>query len=78
MPVEMTLLGCRFTVEQHEIDEPPASRAQEVGYVRLPGSRVIKVALWRDGKWVDEKGRVFPVEPLCWYSVEGPHGKASA
>jgi len=74
---EIKILGLRFTLERHDIDEPPASRAQEVGYVRFAGSRTVKVALWKGGQWVDDRGRPFPLAPSCWYSVEGPHGKAS-
>jgi len=58
---EINLLGFRFNLERHEIDEPPASKAQEVGYVRFAGSRTIKVALWKAGRWVDDKGPPIPV-----------------
>ena len=80
MALELKLrkLGLRFTLERHEIGEPPASKAQEVGFVGFSGSQTLKVALWRGERWVDDKGRPFAAEPSCWYSVEGPHGKASA
>jgi len=66
LELKLKMLGLRFTLERHEIDEPPASKAQEVGYVRFAGSRTIKVALWKGGQWVDDRGHPFPVAPACW------------
>jgi len=78
MPVELRILGCRFTLEQHDIDEPPANTVQKVGYVRFADSRTLKAAVWKRGQWVDHKGQPFPSTPVSWFSIEGPHAKASA
>jgi hypothetical protein len=78
MPREVKILGCRFTLERHAIEVPPTGKAQEVGYVGFDGTRTLKMALWKRGQWVDDKGNPFPVAPVCWYSLEGPHAKASA
>ncbi len=64
------ILGVPFSLERHGIEEPPAGRVQEVAYVGFAGTTTIKVALWKRGQWVSDKGGAFSVAPVCWYSIE--------
>ena len=59
-----------FRLVRHDMSEEPASRAQHVGFVHLPGATQLKAAIWRDGEWRSDKGKPFPVAPLCWFSIE--------
>jgi hypothetical protein len=59
-----------LALTRHDISEEPASPAQRIAYVHLPGAEALIVARWHDGQWKDEKRQPFPSAPLCWYSVE--------
>lgn len=64
----------RFELVEHPMDQEPTSPAQHIGYVRFPGSSVMKVAHWKRGQWLDYKSRPFDHTPEAWYSVELPNG----
>jgi hypothetical protein len=70
------LLGLCFTLQPHPINEVPASRLHQIGYVGFDGTDTVQAARWHGGGWLDHSRRPFAEPPVVWYSLEGPHGKA--
>lgn len=72
MTLQISILGgaMKFDLIPHAMTVEPDSPAQHIAYVQFAGSSTLNVARWRNGQWLDHRGRAFPEAPERWYSVE--------
>lgn len=61
---------CRIVPREAEPTDTMA-----IGYVALEGSgKTLKLAIWKDGEWLDTRLKAFPSPVLQSYSVEKEDG----
>lgn len=70
---ELTVLGIRFELKPHGMDEVPEGVIQRLAYVQFPESSLLKLARWRNDGWTDASTyQPFEQRPERWYSLELP------
>ena len=72
------VLGTSITMPlvRRSIADSPDSPADHVAYVQRDQTDRLIMAFWRAGEWRDYRNQ--PLKCIvAWYSIGGPHGKAT-
>lgn len=69
MKYELAILGVKMPLFERPIAVEPVGVTERLGFIRQPGSTILRRAEWRDGRWVDHGKRPFDPAPVAWYSL---------
>lgn len=67
----LDIMGIKFPLTLRSIEETPTTKADFVALVVLPGSPALKVGMWRNDMWCNERRKPYDPQPVRWYSIGG-------